>query len=294
MRKPHRRIAAALFALSCLIQVCAIPGSASATVTASSCGAAVYKSSGALWQCTFDDEFTGTTLDLSKWQPVTTAESGYHSGVECFENSPTNIGEANGYLRLTVVQLANYFNCRAPMSLFGGYGTRDTSGMVTAKFAQRTGRFAVRALFPSTKIQGLQSALWLYPVNPSKYGSWPNSGEIDLAENYSLYSDLAIPTLHYTPLGVDPNTTNNACTITPGVFHTYVLEWTTYTMRFIYDGKVCLSDTWHPGLGLTSPAPFDQPFLLSLTQSLGVYGNGFTYNTPLPASTYIDYVRIWK
>ena len=42
-----------------------------------SCGPTLYKSTGEPWQCTFDDEFSGTELDASKWTPMVTAKGGY-------------------------------------------------------------------------------------------------------------------------------------------------------------------------------------------------------------------------
>jgi hypothetical protein len=46
---------------------------------------------------------------------------------------------------------------------------------------------------------------------------------------------------------------------------------------------------------VSSPAPFDQPFFILLTQALGVGTNQFDpATTPLPATTSVDYVRVWK
>ena len=45
---------------------------------------------------------------------------------------------------------------------------------------------------------------------------------------------------------------------------------------------------------LTGSQPFDHPFMIALTQALGVAGNSVTSATPLPATTQIDYVRVWK
>jgi hypothetical protein len=54
-----------------------------------------------------------------------------------------------------------------------------------------------------------------------------------------------------------------------------------------------VTDNWKPLLA--KPAPFDQPFFLALTQALGIGGNAFNpATTPLPATTQIDYVRIWQ
>jgi hypothetical protein len=40
--------------------------------------------------------------------------------------------------------------------------------------------------------------------------------------------------------------------------------------------------------------PFDRPFMINLAQTLGVQANKPTRATPLPATTVIDYVRVWN
>jgi hypothetical protein len=78
-------------------------------------------------------------------------------------------------------------------------------------------------------------------------------------------------------------------------FHSYVVEWTTQTISIIYDGTVCTIDNWNPALPLWKPQPFDQPFIVALTQALGLGANGFDpATTPLPATTEVDYVHVWK
>src|SRR5436853_6435333 len=62
---------------------------------------AMPKTSGGLWQCTLDEEFDGTTLNRKLWVPITTAESGFHSGPECLIDSPNNVSVADGVLTLT-------------------------------------------------------------------------------------------------------------------------------------------------------------------------------------------------
>jgi beta-glucanase (GH16 family) len=258
-------------------------------------GTAIPKAGGGYWTCTFDDEFTGNALDTSKWAIQTTGASGFTSGTECFVNSPNNVAVSNGVLSLTARAEAAPFTCADPG---GAFVTRYTSGEVLTygKFSQAYGRFEVSAKFPSTTVKGLQEALWLWPDDPRRYGSWPWSGEIDIAEVYSQYADRAIPTVHYVPLTTDPNTTNYQCLIKDiGQFHRYVVEWTTQAITISYDGQVCISDNWVPMPPLLKPQPFDQPFMVALTQALGVGGNAFDpATTPLPATTQIDYVRVWR
>jgi hypothetical protein len=92
----------------------------------------------------------------------------------------------------------------------------------------------------------------------------------------------------------DVNVTNNYCLIAPNQFHTYVVVWTTTTITISFDGWPCVIDKWNPAPPLVKPAPFDQPFLIALTQALGVNANAVTESTPLPATTQIDYVRVWS
>jgi beta-glucanase (GH16 family) len=260
-------------------------------------GTTIYKSNGTKWTCTFDDEFDGTSLNTKKWTPVTTATSGYHSGIECDVNSSNNLSVSGGALKLTVRKEAAPFVCTDPL---GNYQTQYTSASLTSlnNFSQTYGYFEVKAKFPAATVAGLQSSLWMWPVNALKYGySWPASGEIDIAEWYSEYPQLAIPSIHYNPAGgSDPDDTNDYCAIAnPTEYNTYGVTWTPTTLTITYDGDTCLVDTWNPAAPLVKPAPFNEPFVLELTQALGIYTNNFNPSaTQLPASTYVDWVRAWS
>jgi beta-glucanase (GH16 family) len=163
------------------------------------------------------------------------------------------------------------------------------------RFSQAYGRFEFRARVSPAQSPGLHSALWLYPAS-LRYGPWPASGEIDVAEMYSLHPDRAIPFIHYNAAGSDPTVTNNDCLISDlADFHRYVAEWTPAGIKIYYDGQLCLQHAFNPVAPLSAPQPFDQPFYVVLTQALGVGTNAFDpASTPLPATTEIDYVRVWK
>jgi beta-glucanase (GH16 family) len=141
-------------------------------------------------------------------------------------------------------------------------------------------------------VPGLQESFWMLPVNP--ISGWPRSGEIDIAEIFHRYPDRAIPYVHYSNPW-DPNRTNNYCLIDDiWEYHDYVLEWTPQTIKISYDGVVCIDDPWSPILQ-AGRAPFNAPFYLTLTQALGVPDNAFVPGTtPLPASTVVDYVRVYE
>lgn len=279
-------------------------GSSSAAGPASSAsgtacgGEQTLVSDGITWTCTFDSEFTGTSLDTSQWVPVTTAADAYTSGdTACFVDSPQNISVGNGYLSLTARKTATPFTCQDPS---GSFQTQYTSGFVASYglFDQTYGRFEIDAKVPAATVDGLQSSFWLYPESIDGFGPWPDSGEIDIAETYSEYPQVAVPYIHYPYLTKDPSTdtnvvTNDSCTIDANAFNDYVLEWTPTTMTIIYNGQTCLVDHWKS----TEPGnePFDEPFYICLTQALGIGTNAFDpATTPLPATTEIKYVRAWS
>jgi beta-glucanase (GH16 family) len=259
-------------------------------------GDAPLKSDGTPWTCTFDDEFNGTSLNGSNWIVQQTATSGYHSGQECFEDSPNNVSVSGGMLNLTVRQEASSSLCPGlPLPYFTPY----TSGMVSTyqRFSQTYGLFEVRAKLPAASIQGLQETFWLWPTDSQRYGSvFPDSGEIDFAEFYSQYANTDIPYIHYNDSALDSNVTSDSC-VEPsaGQFHTYGVEWSPTTLTIFMDGQTCLVDQWHPLFPESGNDPFNAPFIISLTQALGIETNAFEPGqTPLPATTQIDWVRVWS
>jgi beta-glucanase (GH16 family) len=242
--------------------------------------------------CSFDDEFT-SSLDASKWTAQTTAVSGYTTGPTgqqaCYE--PGNVTVADGLLSLTASRTAT-FTCKKAKSTFT---TSLTSGMVSSvgKFSQTYGRFEIRAKLPDTGAAGLQETLWLWPASDIAYGpAWPESGEIDFAEFYSKYPSLVIPYLHYLARSIQPVT--NYCQIKRGQFNVYGLTWRPSFLSIDVNGRTCLVDNYRAA-NAPSPAPFDKPFFIALTQAIGSNGgNAITAATPLPATTQIDYVRVWR
>jgi beta-glucanase (GH16 family) len=284
------------------------PGSAAPVQSHPSCGGELLapKPGGGSWTCAFDDEFSSATGDASSlnrawWTPQVTATSGYTTGPllsrACYVDSPNNVSVSGGALHLTVRQEPGLFLCGlSSLSL-----TQYTGGMVSTiySFKQTYGRFEVRALLPQTTVEGLQETFWLWPANARLYGSWPASGEVDFSEFYSQYPSLDIPYIHYNyntvNTATNTNVVTNNCPISLSQYNNYAVTWSPGNFQITVNGTTCLTDNYAPDNGLASPKPFDQPFFISLTQALGTGTNTFSPSTtPLPATTSVDYVRVWK
>jgi len=260
------------------------------------CGGVLTRPGGAsLWRCVLSDEFDGSRLDLTRWSVVTTAETEFSSGIPpayaCYIYDPRTVSVAGGYLNLSVEKLDDEILC-------GGAAAQPTEyigGAVSTRnrLAQTYGRYEIRARFPTSEDPGLQSSLILTP-EASAYGL--NSGEIDIAEYFSAWENRVIPYVRYDHPDDDPTETNEDCTVENlEQFHRYTLEWTPKRIEAFVDGRRCLSTTWAMGTALEHPAPFDQPFVLSMFEALGVSKAAFDLEDPpdLPATLQIDYVHIW-
>ena len=259
------------------------------------CGATTYlKADGTPYACAFSDEFSGSSLDTSKWSTVRTAVTGQRAGVECDIDSPDTIGVGGDVLTVTARRLSTPMTCDSP---YGAFDTSYTGGMITTsrKYAQAYGRFEMRARFPQSTVAGLQSSLWMYPQD-NTYGAWPKSGEIDIAEWFSGWGTLAVPHLHYGGDANDPSRGSYACQLgDPTAFHTFAVEWTPVSITFVYDGQTCLrNSTWTTFTGLLGGAPFDQPFNLLIGNGRGDGKNAPTADTPFPSALQVDYVRAWS
>jgi beta-glucanase (GH16 family) len=260
------------------------------------CGSTTYvKADGTTYTCSFSDEFSGSTLDATKWTPVTTAVTGQRTGVECVVNDPDTLSVGDEALTITARRLTAPTTCTSP---YGSFDTSYTGGMITTykKFAQTNGRFEMRARFPQASVAGVQSSLWMFPQTFS-YGAWPKSGEIDIAEWFSGWGDLVVPHLHYDGDSTDLFRTSYSCTLgDPAAFHTYAVEWTSTSITFLYDGQTCLRNTaWSPlGSLLVAPAPFDKPFNLLIGNGRGTGKNAPSESTPFPSALQVDYVRAWS
>jgi beta-glucanase (GH16 family) len=251
------------------------------------CGPALDKPGGGQWECTFADEFNGTSLDRTKWLPQIYHGTGSPTRA-CFVDHPNNISVSSGVLRLTVRKVPKPVVC-------DGKSANYTSGSVSTyhRFSQQYGRFEARMKSHLTwgSIPGLQEAFWLWPDDRvASNVAWPAAGEIDIAETYSLYNWYAVPFLHYTANdngGPKPGVNTAYCPAARGKFNTYTLTWTPTTLTILVNGKTCLVNT-------SGDPAFQKPYIAAFTSALGVGSNALAWNTPIPATMHVDYLRVWR
>ncbi|MDO7868334.1 glycoside hydrolase family 16 protein [Nocardioides jiangxiensis] len=263
--------------------------STTGSVTNTACGGTTppVKKSGGTYTCAFWDDFSGSSLDSSRWVPGDSTKNGYTSNGNCVR--PDLVGVAGGYAQLTVRKLSSPVACYP-----GGPSSQYEGGMLHTKglFATTTGYVEFRAKFPDTSTQGLHSALWMLPRD-NTYGAWPASGEIDVVERRTMRQDIVQPSLHYT--GETSSDTSQACRFADAgtAFHTYAVQWTSSTMNFYFDNTLCWSRQWAPS-SPKRPAPFDKPFYLIMNQVAGAGYNAPVDATPFPSTMLVDWVRVWN
>jgi beta-glucanase (GH16 family) len=238
------------------------------------------------WNIIWSDEFNGNSVDSTHW----TFETGNGSGgwgnneLEYYTSRPQNVFVSGGTLHIV-----------ARKESLNGFSYTSARMKSAGLFSRKYGRFEFRAKLPQG--QGYWPACWLMPQD-SVYGGWAASGEIDVMENRGSNPSTVLGTLHYG--GPWPNNVHsgadyvlpNGGSVTN--FHTYMLEWSTYTMKWFVDGLLYQTqNNWYSSNG-TYPAPFDQPFYLIMNLAVGgnFDGNPGT-NTVFPGEMQVDYVRVY-
>ena len=157
------------------------------------------------------------------------------------------------------------------------------------------GKVEVRAKLP--KGRGTWPAIWMMPTN-NKYGSWPNSGEIDIMENVGFEPGIIHASLH----SKDNNFTNGKMRTSslkiPNVednFHNYTLEWTESTIKISIDKEIVGSWT-KPINGGWATWPWDDKYHLILNLAIGGSWGGQqgVDDSIWPQKMEVDYVRVYQ
>jgi beta-glucanase (GH16 family) len=252
------------------------------------------------WSPTWSDEFDGATLDATKWRAWQPSTPGPYNN-ERQEYLPSQATVAGGNLVITATN-------QPYSSQFGSYDFR--SGRVESNFAQRHGRFEIRADLPGTK--GAWPALWLLP-DVDDY-SWPTQGEIDILENKGHQPTLTSSAFHFR----NPNSPNQHLYVAEErtsarfgqpenyhtSFHTYAVEWDATKIRYFVD-DVHWYTTYNTGTFTGSDGTTVSGFLgnqsapMQVVLNLAVGGDFLGSQQPDSSSSWpqqllVDYVRVYE
>jgi len=210
----------------------------------------------------FSDEFSGSSLDSSKWtanwlgapESVTAPANGSETG--CYD--PAQVSVTGGEADLTAVAKSCTVNGKS-------YAYRSGMIQTDGKFNFTHGYAEARIWTPAGT--GMWPAFWLDGQN------WPTDGEIDVLEAYGTdYS-----TFHYHYPNGAPGGGTNVAGATAG-WHTYAVNWTGSTTTWYYDDVQVYS----------MATQTNSPMYLIL--NLGLNSSSST----VPATMRVDYVRVWQ
>ena len=155
------------------------------------------------------------------------------------------------------------------------------------------GRFEARAKVPSGR--GTWPAIWMLPT-ASKYGGWPNSGEIDILEHVGYDMDVVHISAHtkaYHHSIQTQKTGTKKIQAASEQFHLYRVDWTPdYIKGFVDDVEI-----FHFKNEKKSYLewPFDQEFHWLINLAVGGFWGGLEGidESAFPATFEVDYVRVY-
>ncbi len=243
------------------------------------------------WELVWEDDFSGTDLDQSKWN-VLLREQSKHNELQYY--LPDEVYVENGMLRL-----------RSRIRKFGSQ--EYTSGRLDTKnkFSPVYGRFEIRGRLPVGK--GLWPAYWLYPqhrnwemeyimseaVASGKESMIPEErpwySEIDIMEFLGHEPNIIYGTLHYYTFDGQKKTSSgtwNGSVNYSEDFHVYALEWEPDSIRWYIDDQLLHSTT--------SGIPHTPHYLIINTAVGGAWPGNPDSTTIFPQFHDIDYVRVYQ
>ena len=247
----------------------------------------------------WNDEFSGTTIDSTKWTTEGATGAGGYGNRELQNYQPEYAEVKDGNL----VIKPQFETKKGTKNIIKSsyYSTKLwTKGLYSFTY----GKVEFRAKLP--KGQGTWAACWMLG-NDSNYGTWPNCGEIDVLETMSEASKTVIPqSIHNTKFNGMPTSSGNkykhtTVTTATSAYHTYGIIWNAKEVTFTIDGKVTWS--YNPSRYVatgnawanSSIWPFNKPFHLIINCAIGTktYPDGGV-NDVYQDKMYVDYVRVYQ
>lgn len=239
------------------------------------------------WVQTFNDDFSGTTVDLKKWNVT-----GPNYWDKKSHWSPSNVTVSDGLIHMRYEKKTGFHNDdpREKKSDYAG-GYLDTYG----KWVQRYGYFEARFKLP--KAPGLWPAFWLMPdrgvgsKEQSKRQDTADGGmEFDIFEHLTRWGDYRTNiAMHWDGYGKGHQATgSDKIYFSPDKdgYVTTGLLWTPGLAAYYINGREVLH--------YENPRVASVPVDIMFTVPTGGWDNDPLDDAQLPAEWVIDYVRVWQ
>jgi beta-glucanase (GH16 family) len=224
---------------------------------------------------TWSDEFNGTSVDTSNWT-FETGNLGVNNEKEYYQAANATVANGNLVITAKQQQVGNWPYTSARM---------NSANKVLAQY----GRIEARIKLPLGA--GLWPAFWMLGADINTGVSWPGCGEIDIMEHVNADS-LIYGTMHWSA-GGNATSYGLTTTTTPSAYHIYAVDWDTNSVRWYVDNT--LYATGDIANNINSTDAFHKPFFIILNLAVAGDFPGQTVDlSKLPASMYVDYVRVYK
>ncbi|WP_291914814.1 family 16 glycosylhydrolase [Chitinophaga sp. CB10] len=220
----------------------------------------------------WSDEFNGTSVNTNNWN----FETGPNVNNEKQYYQAANATVSNGNLVIT-----------ARKQSVGGMPYTSARLNTSGHFSVKYGRIEASIKLPSG--QGLWPAFWMLGNNIGSVG-WPACGEIDIMERVNTSSTI-YGTIHWNANG--HVSYGGTTTTTPDNYHVYAVEWDASSIRWYVDGvQYATANILN---NINSTEEFHNPFFIILNLAVAGDFPGQTVDeSKLPASMYVDYVRVYS
>lgn len=219
----------------------------------------------------FDDEFSGTALDTSKWRPgwFGTGVTGPVNTLETAAYDSGNVSVSGGYLNLLLTGTSSDGGKHPYTGAIVTSNPHD--GRASGGFEFTYGCVEWRVYVPPV---AAGNAIANWPACWLDGQDWPTDGEFDVLEGIRGASQWSIPTKTGSPYGRPPAEYYG--------WHQFGVQWLpSGEVTFYYDGVAVSPEI---------AAPNAQPMYLIMDNTQGSDGGPGLF----PATVLVDWVRVWQ